>query len=167
MRRSARRRASTVVVPGSSSSGGGAGRRRGARGRSTFTSLPKAGQTIRQGQLLYEIYGAPVVLLYGQRPRLPRSVGGHDRRGCAGAEQGPGGARRRHHAALGPPSGWDYFSTETAYALGLLQFHLGLTETGTLRLGQAVFLPGARVTGLGTTATRRAARPGRGLTAGL
>jgi hypothetical protein len=56
-------------------------------------------------------------------------------------------------AALGPVSGWDYFSGETAYALELLQSHLGLTETGSLPLGQAVFLPGAiQVTGLGTGA---------------
>ena len=56
-------------------------------------------------------------------------------------------------SALGPRSGWDYFSGETAYALGLLQAHLGLTQTATLPLGQAVFLPGAiQVTGLGTGA---------------
>ena len=54
-------------------------------------------------------------------------------------------------AALGPRSGWDYFSAETAYALEQLQSELGLTVTGTLPLGQAVFLPGpAQVTALGT-----------------
>ena len=68
-------------------------------------------------------------------------------------------------AALGPRSGWDYFSGETAYALELLQAHLGLTQTGTLPLGQAVFLPGAvQVTGLGTGdgAGRRRRRRGHG-----
>jgi hypothetical protein len=56
-------------------------------------------------------------------------------------------------AALGPRSGWGYFSGETAYALELLQAHLGLTETGSLPLGQAVFLPAAiQVTALGTGA---------------
>jgi hypothetical protein len=54
-------------------------------------------------------------------------------------------------AALGPASGWNYFGGETAYALRLLQAHLGLSVTGMLPLGQAVFLPGAiQVTGLGT-----------------
>ena len=54
-------------------------------------------------------------------------------------------------AALGPKSGWNYFSGETAYALEQLQSHLGLTVTGTLPLGQAVFLPGpAQVDALGT-----------------
>ena len=42
---------------------------------------------------------------------------------------------------LSPTS--DYFSSETFYALEKLQVALGLTETGTLPLGQAVFLPTA------------------------
>jgi hypothetical protein len=54
-------------------------------------------------------------------------------------------------AALGPASGWDYFGGETTYALGQFQAHLGLSVTGALPLGQAVFLPGPiLVTGLGT-----------------
>jgi hypothetical protein len=65
-------------------------------------------------------------------------------------------------AALGPSSGWGYFSSETAYALGLLQSRLGLTVTGSLPLGQAVFLPSAiQVTGLGT-----AVAPGTSAAAG-
>ena len=41
----------------------------------------------------------------------------------------------------------DYFSAETAYALELYQDHLGIPETGSLALGQAVFLSSAaRVT---------------------
>ena len=44
----------------------------------------------------------------------------------------------------------------------MLQAHLGLTQTGTLPLGQAVFLPGAiQVTGLGTGTV-----PGAAATAG-
>jgi hypothetical protein len=43
-------------------------------------------------------------------------------------------------AALDPSS--DYFSAETAYALELLQGDLGENQTGSLDLGQAVFLPG-------------------------
>jgi Putative peptidoglycan binding domain len=55
-------------------------------------------------------------------------------------------------AALGPRTGWDYYSAETAYAVEQLQTRLGLTVTGTLPLGQAAFLPGpALVTGLGAT----------------
>jgi len=99
------------------------------------------------------VSGTPVVLLYGNVPAyrdLSPGITGADvtelntdlvKLGYATA------------SALGPRSGWDYFSGETAYALGLLQAHLGLTQTGTLPLGQAVFLPGAiQVTGLGTGA---------------
>jgi hypothetical protein len=141
----------TVVVPESSSGSGGAGPSSAGSGAQTFTSLPQAGQTIRQGQVLYQVNETPVVLLYGNVPAyrdLSEGMTGGDvtelnadlvRLGYATA------------AALGPVSGWDYFSGETAYALGLLQAHLGLTQTGTLPLGQAVFLPSAiKVTGLGT-----------------
>jgi hypothetical protein len=141
----------TVVVPGSSGSGGSAAGPSSGSGASTFTWLPSVGQTIRQGQQIYQASGTPVVLLYGNVPAyrdLSEGMTGADvtelntdlvKLGYATA------------TALGPRSGWDYFSGETAYALGLLQTHLGLTVTGTLPLGQAVFLPGAiQVTALGT-----------------
>jgi hypothetical protein len=141
----------TVVVPGSSGSGGpGAAPDSGA---GTFTWLPSVGQTIRQGQEVYQLSGSPVVLLYGNVPAyrdLAEGMTGADvtelntdlvRLGYATA------------GALGPRSGWDYFSAETAYALGLLQAHLGLSVTGTLPLGQTVFLPGpVEVTALGSGA---------------
>ena len=117
----------------------------------TLTELPAAGRVVRQGQVIYRVSGSPVVLLYGRVPAwraLSEGVTGADvaelnadlvRLGYAG------------RAALGPRSGWDYFSSGTAYALERLQAHLGLTVTGALPLGQAVFLPGAaRITGLGT-----------------
>jgi hypothetical protein len=144
----------TVVVPGSSSgSAGSASSGPSGSGSGTFTWLPAVGQTIRQGQAIYQASGTPVVLLYGNVPAyrdLSEGMTGADvtelntdlvKLGYATA------------SALGPRSAWDYFSGETAYALGLLQARLGLTQTGTLPLGQAVFLPGAiQVTGLGTGA---------------
>lgn len=133
----------TVVVPSSSPGSG--------LGSGTYTWLPAAGRTIRQGQVAYRVSGVPVVLLYGRVPAyrdLSEGITGADvtelnadlvRLGHASA------------AALGPRSGWDYFSSETAYALEQLQTKLGLTVTGTLPLGQAMFLPGpAQVSGLGT-----------------
>jgi peptidoglycan hydrolase-like protein with peptidoglycan-binding domain len=65
-------------------------------------------------------------------------------------------------AALGPRAGWDYYSAETAYAVEQLQAKLGLTETGTLSLGEAIFLPGpALVTAWGAITTLGgAATPG-------
>ena len=118
----------------------------------TFTALPAAGRVVRQGQVIYQVSGAPVVLLYGHVPAwrdLSEGVTGPDVTELNAALVKLGYASA---AALGPRSGWDYFSGETAYALGLLQAHLGLTVTGTLPLGQAVFLPGAaRITGPGAT----------------
>ncbi len=118
----------------------------------TFTALPAAGQVVRQGQVIYQVSGAPVVLLYGHVPTwrdLSEGVTGPDVTELNAALVKLGYASA---SALGPRSGWDYFSGETAYALGLLQAHLGLTVTGTLPLGQAVFLPGAaRITGPGAT----------------
>ncbi len=149
----------TVLVPGSSGSGGSASSGSGA---STFTWLPSAGQTIRQGQQIYQVSGTPVVLLYGSVPAyrdLSEGMTGADVTELNTDLVTLGYATA---AALGPRSGWDYFSGETAYALGLLQAHLGLTVTGTLPLGQAVFLPGAiQVTALGTGAV-----PGGAATAG-
>jgi hypothetical protein len=140
----------TVVVPGSggsaaSSPGSGAGSEAG-----TFTWLPSAGQVIRQGQVIYQVNGTPVLLLYGTVPAyrdLAEGMTGADVTQLNADLVALGYATE---AALGPRSGWDYFSGETGYALGLLQAHLGLAVTGTLPLSQAVFQPGAiQVTGLG------------------
>jgi hypothetical protein len=144
----------TVVVPGSSSAAGsGPGPSSSGSGTGTFTWLPAAGQTIRQGQAIYQVSETPVVLLYGSVPAyrdLSEGMTGGDVQELNADLVKLGYASA---AALGPRSGWDYFSAETAYALELLQTHLGLTVTGTLPLGQAVFLPSAiQVTGLGTAA---------------
>ncbi len=151
----------TVVVPGSSGLGAG-GPGSASSGSGVFTWLPSVGQVIRQGQMVYQVSGVPVVLLYGGVPAyrgLSEGMSGADvaelnadlvRLGYAAA------------AALGPRSGWDYFSGETAYAVGRLQARLGLGVTGSLPLGEAVFLPGAvQVTGLGSGAV-----PGGAVTAG-
>jgi hypothetical protein len=138
----------TVVAQGSSGSDGGPGSP--GSGSQTFTSLPELGEIIQQGQVLYEIDQIPVMLLYGGVPAyrdLSEGMTGGDvaELNADLVELGYTTA-----AVLGPASDWDYFSSETGYALGLLQSHLGLTVTGTLPLGQAVFLPGAiQVTGLG------------------
>jgi hypothetical protein len=154
----------TVLVPASSGGGSSSGSSPGSggSGTQTFTSLPQAGQVIRQGQVLYQTNETPVVLLYGSVPAyrdLSEGMTGGDVQELNTDLVKLGYATA---AALGPTSGWDYFSSETAYALGLLQSHLGLTMTGSLPLGQAVFLPSAiQVTGLGTTAV-----PGGPATAG-
>ncbi len=127
---------------GSSGSGAGGG---------TFTSLPAVGQVVRQGQVLYAVSGDPVVLLYGTTPAY---------RDLAEGDTGPDVTELNTDlvklgylsaADLGARTGWDYYSGETAYGVELLQAKLGETETGSLALGAAVFLPSAiEVTGYGT-----------------
>src|SRR5215470_3864020 len=143
----------TVVVPSPSGSGPpspGSGSGSGS-GSGTYTWLPTVGQIIRRGHVLYRVSGTPVVLLYGRIPAyrdLAQGMSGQDVRQLNTGLVKLGYATA---AALGPKSGWHYFSVETAYALGQLQLHLGLTVTGTLPPGQAVFLPGpAQVNALGT-----------------
>jgi hypothetical protein len=144
----------SVAVPANSSSSSSAASSSSssAAGSGTFTWLPQIGQVVRQGQQLYGVSGGPVLLLYGPVPAY-RDLS----EGMTGADVAElnrdlvklGYATR---AALGPRSGWDYYSAATAYAVDLLQTKLGLTVTGTLPLGQAAFLPGpALVTGLGTS----------------
>jgi hypothetical protein len=115
-------------------------------GGGAITWLPEAGRVIRQGQVLYRVgNGTPVFLLYGRVPAwraLSEGMHGADVRQLNRALVALGCATR---AQLDPAS--KYFTTETAYALKKLQARLGLPRTGTLALGQAVFLPSAiRVT---------------------
>jgi hypothetical protein len=136
----------TVVVPAPSGPGSGSG-----SGPGTYTWLPAVGQTIRQGHVLYRVSGTPVVLLYGRSPAYRSLAPGM--RGQDVRQLNTGLVRLGYAAAaaLGPRPGWGYFSGETGYALEQLQSHLGLAVTGTLPLGQAVFLPGpAQVNALGT-----------------
>jgi hypothetical protein len=123
------------------------------QGGGTLTWLPRAGQVIRQGQVLYETgNGSPVVLLYGSVPDW-RDLG----EGVTGADVAQlnrdlvalGDADRADISALG----WDYYSWETAYAVQRLEAHLGVSSpSGSLSLGQVVFKPGAirvsQVTGM-------------------
>jgi hypothetical protein len=107
----------------------------------TFTSLPTVGQQFNQGQALYQVNAHPVVLLYGSTPAyraLSEGLTGADVTELNADLVALGYATS---SELSPTS--DYFSSETFYALEKLQVTLGVTETGTLSLGQAVFLPTA------------------------
>jgi Putative peptidoglycan binding domain len=116
------------------------------QGGGTITWLPAAGRVIRRGQALYRVdNGTPVFLLYGRVPAwraLSEGLRGADVRQLNRALVALGYATS---SQLDPSS--EYFSAGTAYALEKLQAHLGLPRTGTVPLGQAVFLPSAiRVT---------------------
>jgi len=105
------------------------------------TALPALGQTVRQGQALYGVGGAPVLLLYGPVPAyrgLALGLSGPDVRELNADLVAQGDAPA---AALPPAS--DAFSAATAAALERLQRKAGLPVTGQLPLGEALFLPGA------------------------
>jgi multidrug efflux pump subunit AcrA (membrane-fusion protein) len=118
----------------------------------TLTGLPRSGQVISQGQVLYQTGNrSPVVLLYGTVPDW-RSLG----EGASGADV----SQLNHDlvtlgdasSAVVAAAGWDYFSWETAYGVQRLEEHAGVTApSGSLSLGQVVFEPEAirvtRVTG--------------------
>jgi len=127
----------TVTVPGSSSPGSP------GPGPGTFTWLPPAGRVIRQGQALYRTNnGVPTYLLYGRVPAWRELTEGM--RGADVAQLNHDLVRLGYAGAgyiAGP--GWDYFSWDTRYGLEQLQAKLGLEQTGSLTMGQAVFEPRA------------------------
>jgi peptidoglycan hydrolase-like protein with peptidoglycan-binding domain len=106
----------------------------------TLTALPRVGQIVSSGQVLYEVAERPVVLLYGNSPAY-RGLS----KGMSGSDVGELNANL---VALGYATSeqvdWapEYFSSETKYAVQRLQEKLDLKQTGSLALGQAVFLPG-------------------------
>jgi hypothetical protein len=125
------------------------------RAGGTYTKLPDAGDEVDCGDVLYRVDDKPVLLLCGSTPAY-RSLS----KGDSGPDVTELNANLVHlgyatRAQLDPSS--HNFSPETASALEKLQSKLGEDQTGSLKLGQAVFLPEsvriATVTGqLGGTA---------------
>jgi peptidoglycan hydrolase-like protein with peptidoglycan-binding domain len=104
-----------------------------------YTWLPAQGQIVQQGSALYRISDAPVVLLYGSLPAyrsLTQGLSGTDVRQLNADLVALGYATR---SQLDPTS--NYFGAATTTAVESLQSHLGVTQNGTLKLGQFVFLP--------------------------
>jgi hypothetical protein len=116
----------------------------------TITGLPLPGQVVHQGQVLYQVSGDPVVLLSGATPAyrsLSEGMTGPDV-----TELNTDLVKLGYATSSEVAPGSSYFGWQTAYALEKLQAALGVTQTGTLALGQAVFLPAAaRVTSLSAT----------------
>jgi hypothetical protein len=120
------------------------------------TWLPELGQVIADGQVLYRVDDAPVVLLYGAVPAY---------RPLAEGQTGTDVAQLNHDlVALGYANSadvdatWDRFNWATRAGVVKLQKHLEVEQSGMLTVGAAVFLPtAARVTalqaGLGAPAT--------------
>jgi peptidoglycan hydrolase-like protein with peptidoglycan-binding domain len=133
------------------------------QGTGTITWLPAAGHVVRRGKIAYGLGGAPVVLLYGNVPSyrtLSEGMSGPDVRELNQNLIALGYVTK---ASLLPLRD---FSANTAYALEQYQTALGITSpTGSLTLGQAVFLPtAARITAWETSVVPgAAATPGEAL----
>ncbi|MGH9243471.1 MAG: efflux RND transporter periplasmic adaptor subunit [Acidimicrobiales bacterium] len=121
----------------------------------TVTALPALGQVVNQGEVLYRVNGAPVVLLYGATPAYRDLAAGASASDVAGPDVQQFNAALvalgyATAAELDPAS--DQFSWRTRQAVKKLQAALGVEQTGALALGQVVFLPSAvRVTAVAAT----------------
>lgn len=118
----------------------------------TITWLPGVGQLIRPGQPLYEIDGQPVILMNGTTPAY-RELTSSD-------SDAPDILQlNRNLVNLGfDPGGIvidDAWQPATSTGVEALQTSLGEAATGSLAVGQVVFLPGDQIvsavdTGLGS-----------------
>ena len=125
----------------------------------TVTELPVVGQVVSQGQVLYRGERRPVVLLYGSTPAYRSlSEGPHRRdRGRRGRAQRRSGRAGLRDQCRDEPQLRSSSPGGPQTAVEKLQKALGVTQNGTLALGQAVFEPTAvRV----TTAVGHPGRPG-------
>ena len=107
--------------------------------RGMYTKLPAVGQVITQGHVLYRVNDRPVVLLYGSTPAY---------RTLSAGTSGPDVAELNADlVALGYATSSQLSRTSASFggatvtAVEKLQAALGVTQNGTLTLGQAVFEP--------------------------
>ena len=111
----------------------------------TITTMPEVGKTVRQGGVLYQVSGNPVVLLYGNVPDyrdMSAGLAGADVREFNKALIALGYTTRADVLAAG--LGMGYFSAATTTAWEDYQTALGVTvPSATVTLGQVVFLPTA------------------------
>jgi hypothetical protein len=107
--------------------------------RGTYTQLPNVGDRVACGDVLYRVNSKPVLLLCGATPAY---------RALFRGENGPDVAELNTNLVqlgyatrtqLDPTSA--AFTSETVSALKKLQSSLGEDRTGSLDLGQVVFLP--------------------------
>lgn len=127
----------------------------------TYTSLPKVGEVVKQGQPLYGVDGLPVPLLYG-------SVSAYRAFRAGMADGSDVGELNQDLIDLGYGAGLtpkEHFSSATAAAVERWQAALGLPPTGTILLGEVVFEPGPiRITSV-TPSVGQAVTPGNVLDA--
>lgn len=110
-----------------------------ASGPGLLTRLPALGTVVGRGQAVYEVDGRPVTLMYGRRPSW-RAFGTGMPDG-ADVEQ-----LEANLKALGYGAGLTvdkHFTTATYHAVRRWQLAAHLTVTGSVPLGQVVFMPDA------------------------
>jgi hypothetical protein len=129
----------------------------------TYTALPAVGEVVSQGQVLYRVDGDPVVLMYGSTPAyrsLAEGASASDVTGPDVAELNADLVALGYATGSDISAGSDEFSWWTKQAVEKLQAHLGVTQTGTVAFGEAVFLPtAARITTI-SAVLGAPARPG-------
>lgn len=104
----------------------------------TLTATAKEGSVVERGQTLYWVDNRPVPLLYGELPAW--------RRLASGVADGPDVRQLEQNlVALGHLSGEadETFTAATGAAVRRWQAALGVSQTGAVELGEAVFLPEA------------------------
>jgi HlyD family secretion protein len=110
-----------------------------ATGQGTLTGLPAVGRVVGRGDAAYELDGTPVALLYGRRPAWRAfQLGMTDGTDVRQLE--------RNLKALGYGDAVtvdEHFSSATYWAIRDWQDAADLTVTGTVPLGQIVFVPRA------------------------
>ena len=119
-----------------------------APGEGTLTWMPALGSVVGRGKPAYEVDGKRVILLYGDRPPW--------RDFQSGMTDGPDVLQLEANLrALGYGAGLtvdQHFSSATYWAVRRWQKDSGLSVTGTVPLGQIVFVGGAiRVSGTDLT----------------
>jgi hypothetical protein len=110
-----------------------------------YTALPAISQVVSDGQVLYRVDGEPVVLLYGTTPAYRTLSEGTTGTDVTELNANLVALGEVAVSDLSPTS--DSFGYWTEIGVERLQAASGLPRSGSLNLGQAVFLPSAvRVT---------------------
>jgi hypothetical protein len=110
----------------------------------TITWLPAAGQVIKPGQPLYKVDNSPIVLFNGTTPAY-RTLSSSDTAGPDVLELNQ--ALVDLGFAQGQITVNDTWQAGTTAAVDRWQASLGETQTGTITLGQVVFLNGPQLVG--------------------
>lgn len=110
------------------------------RASGTYTWVPAAGTQIDCGETLYKVGEKPVILVCGSTPAYRNLAEGDDGKDVRALNKTLVNEGYADKSELDPDS--EHFGAETAAALEKLQDKRGADVTGTLNLGQAVFLPG-------------------------